>query len=213
MGLEALKPAPGEGRQAARGCLLSLVLHVLALIAVAIVGSLIVGREGSLLVLPFIAFIGVTQWIYIAPVAWLLRRAGSTAIAKGLVIAGALGTLASTLCYGGMGLRSLQYAAETRRIQQEQREHPTDFISTDGVVTAVDDTHFEFKREDGTLVSLQTWPGLDYVFLKANGGYEKKTRDILKPGVRVSVDYSQERGKPPVSASIVRVYEEGAKRP
>ena len=35
---------------------------------------------------------------------------------------------------------------------------------------------------------------------------------MLKPGVRVSVEYSQERGKPPVSPSIVRVYEEGAIR-
>lgn len=35
---------------------------------------------------------------------------------------------------------------------------------------------------------------------------------MVKPGVRVSVEYSQERGKPPVSASIVRVYEEGARR-
>jgi len=41
-------------------------------------------------------------------------------------------------------------------------------------------------------------------------GYENRTRDILKPGVRVSVEYSQDRGKPPDSASIVRVYEEGA---
>ena len=47
------------------------------------------------------------------------------------------------------------------------------------------------------------------MLLKKNGGYENRTRDILKPGVRVSVDYSQERGQPPVSASIVRVYEEG----
>jgi hypothetical protein len=79
------------------------------------------------------------------------------------------------------------------------------------VVTVVDDTHFEFRRDDGTVVSLLTWQGLDYVLLKSNGGYENRTRDILKQGVRVSVDYSQERGKSPVSASIVRVYEEGAR--
>jgi hypothetical protein len=48
--------------------------------------------------------------------------------------------------------------------------------------------------------------------LKKDGGYETKTRDILKPGVRVKADYSHERGKLPVSASIVRVYEEGARR-
>ena len=212
MRLKALKPAPGEGRGVAGGCLLSLVLHPLALIAIGIVGSLIQRNEGSLLVLPFIAFVGVTQWIYILPVAWLMRRRGRTAMAKGLVISGGLVMLASTLCYGGMGLMSLQNAAETERIRQQEREHPRDYVSVDGVVTVVDDTHFEFRRDDGTVVSLLTWPGLDYVFLKKDGGYEKRTRDMLKPGVRVSVDYSQERGKPPVDASIVRVYEEGARR-
>jgi hypothetical protein len=70
-------------------------------------------------------------------------------------------TFASTLCYGVVGLMSLQNASETRRIQQEER-----------------------------------------------CGYENRTRDILKPGVRVSVEYLQERGKPPDSASIVRAYEE-----
>jgi hypothetical protein len=211
MGLNALKPTSGEGRGVARGFLLSLVLHPVAFVVIGIIGTWIDRREGALLVLAFLAFIGIAQWIYIGPAAWLLRRRGSTAIAKGVVIGGSLVTLASTLCYGGMGLLSLQNAADVQRIRQEEREHPRDFISTDGVVTVVDDTHFEFRRDDGTVVSLLTWQGLDYVFLKKNGGYEKRTRDILKPGVRVSVDYSQERGKPPVSASIVRVYEEGAR--
>ncbi len=212
MGLKALKPAAGEGRGVAGGCLLSLLLHPVALVVIGIIGSAIDRREGALLVLPFLAFIGLTQWLYVGPAAWLLRWRGRMAIAKGVVIGGGLVTLASTLCYGGMGLLSLQNAAEVQRIQQAEREHPHDYVSTDGVVTAVDEAHFEFRRDDGTMVSLLTWQGLDYIFLKKNGGYEKRTRDILKPGVRVSVDYSQERGKPPVSASIVRVYEEGARR-
>ena len=139
------------------------------------------------------------------------RRRGSIAVAKGLLIGGSLVTLASAICYGGIGLMSLQYAAESQRIQQYEQEHPHDYISAKGVVTVVDDTHFEFQRDEGTVVSLRTWDGLDYVFLKADGGYEQRTRDMLKPGVRVSVEYSQERGKPPDSASIVRVYEEGRK--
>lgn len=211
MKLTALKPDPGEGRGVARGFLLALVLHPVAFVVIAIIGASI-ARDGALLVLPFLMFVGITQWIYIGPAAWLLRRRGSTAMAKGVAIAGALVTLASTLCYGGMGLLSLQNRAEVQRIQQADREHPRDYISTDGVVTAVDDKYFEFRREDGTVVSLETWQGMDYIFLKANGGYEKRTRDMLKPGVRVSVEYSQERGKPPMSASIVRVYEEGARR-
>ena len=209
MGLKALKPAPGEGRGVARGFVLSLLLHPLALIVVGIIGTLIDRQEGALLVLPFLVFIGVTQWIYLAPVAWLLKRSGSPAVAKGVVIGGGLLTLACSLCYGGFALVSLQNVAEVRRIQQYDREHPRDYISTDGVVSFVDDTHFEFRRDDGTVVSLLTWKGLEYVFLKKDGGYEIRTRDMLKPGVRISVEYSQERGQAPVSASIVRVYEEG----
>jgi hypothetical protein len=210
MGLSDLKPVSGETRGVARGALLSFLLHLVAFVVLGVVGTAIDRNEGVLLVLPFLTLIGLTQWIYLGPAAWLLRRRGSTAIAKGVVISGGLVTLASTLCYGGMGVLSLQNAAEVRRIQQDEREHPRDYISAGGVVTVVDDTHFEFRRDDGTVVSLLTWQGLDYVLLKKNGGYEKRARDILKPGVRVSVEYSQEREQPPVSPSIVRVYEDGA---
>jgi hypothetical protein len=212
MGLKALKPAPGEGRGVAGGFILSLFLHPVAVIVMAIVGGLL-AREGALLFVPFLALIGLTQWIYIAPLAWWVRRIGSPAMAKGLVLGGCLVALVNTLCYGGIALVSLQDAAVTRRIQQEERDHPRDYISVNGVVTVVDDTHFEFRREDnGTVVSLKTGQGLDYIFLKKDGGFERRTRDMLKPGVRVSVEYSQERGKPPEFASIVRVYEEGAQR-
>ena len=210
MALKDLKPAPGEGGRVAGGFILSFLMHIPALIAVGVIGSFIDKNEGYLLFLPFIAVIGLAEWIYLWPSAWLLRRRGATAIAKGILIGGGVVTLGSTVCYGGMGLMTLQYASESARIQQNERDHPMDFVSADGVVTVVDDKHFEFKRDDtGEVVSLQTWAGLDYVFLKANGGYEKRTRDILKPGVRVAIDYSFDRGKPPVSASIVRVYEEG----
>jgi hypothetical protein len=196
-----------------RGFLLSLLLHPAALVLLAIMARAVAGDDGALVALVvFLAAIGLTQWIYLTPVAWRLRRRGATATAKGVVIGGCVVTLGSTLCYGGMGLKSLQNAADDRRFHQDARDHPRDSISTDGVVTAVDDAHFELRREDGTVVSLRTWPGLDYILLKKDGGYEKRTRDILKPGVRVRVDYSQERGKPPDSASIVRVYEEGATR-
>ena len=49
------------------------------------------------------------------------------------------------------------------------------------------------------------------ILVAAVGRARMITGDMLKPGVRVSVEYSQERGKPPDSASIVRVYEEGRK--
>jgi len=207
--LEDLKPVSGETRGAVLGVLLSLLLHLVAFVAIIAVGTAIDRNEGALLALPFLVSIGLSQWIYIGPIAWLLRRR-QTGMAKGLVISGGLLTFASTLCYGGMGLMWLQNASETQRIEQEARDHPRDYISAQGVVTSVDDSHFEFRRDDGSMVSLRTFEGLDYVFLKRAGGYERRTRDILKPGVRVSVEYSQERGQPPDSASIVRVYEEGA---
>jgi hypothetical protein len=209
MRLRALKPVAGEGRGVALGFFLTLVLHFAAFMTIAIIGAAIEGRQdGALLVLPFLALIGLAQWTYLAPAAWLFWRRGWTGTSKGVVISGALMLLFNVLFYGGLGLRSLQYNAEVQRIQQDERDHPQDEISAEGVVTLVDDSHFEFRRDDGTVVSLQTWDKLDYIVLKKDGGGEKRTRDVLKPGARVSVEYSQERGKPPVSASIVRVYEQ-----
>ena len=134
MGVKDLKPVRGEGRGVALGVILSVVLQVAALVVIAIIGTAIGGREGALLTLPFIALVGLTQWIYLGPAAWLLRRRGAAAMAKGVVIAGGLVTLGSTLCYGGMGLMTLQQGAEVQRLKQDERAHPSDFISTDGVV-------------------------------------------------------------------------------
>jgi hypothetical protein len=209
MELKALKPVAGEGRGVVLGFVLTFFLHLVAFMAIAIVGTVHSGPDGALLVLPFLALIGIAQWFYLAPAAWLFWRRGWTGTAKGVVIAGGLMLLLNGLYYGGLGVRTLQYNAEVQRIQQDERDHPHDYISTQGVVTLVDDSHFEFTRDDdGTVVSLQTWDKLDYIVLKKGGGGEKRTRDVLKPGARVSVEYSQERGKPPVSASIVRVYEQ-----
>jgi hypothetical protein len=211
MGITALKPAAGDGPGIALGVFLSLVLHFVAFIAVAMIGDAMDPRQGAYFVLPFLVFIGIAQWPYLAPFAWLLWRRGWTGTAKGVIIAGVLLLIFNGLFYVGLQLRSVQSDAEAQRIQRYERAHPTDLISANGIVLVVDANHFEFKRDDdGSVVSLQTWNGLDYVLLKKNGGYEKKTAEILKPGVRVSVDYSQEREKPPVSANIVRVYEDGA---
>ena len=169
MSLKTLKP--GEGRYVVVGFVLSFFLHLVALVGIGIVGSWIEPRDGALLVLPFITFMGVTQWIYLGPAAWLLRWRGSTALATGVLIAGGFVTLANALYYVGFGLQSLQYNAEVRRIQQREREHPWDSFSVDGVVTLVDDKHFEFRREDdGTVLSLLTWEGLQYIFLRKDGG-------------------------------------------
>lgn len=213
MGLKTLLPARGEGRGVTRGVLLSLLLHPLALIAVGLIGSRIDRRDGYLLVLPFLAFLGIAQWIYIAPMAWWLRRRQAPTMAKGVVLGACAVTLLDVVVYGGIFMVSLANLAEVKRIEQYEREHPTDYFDRNGILTLVDDTHFEFKAEDdGSIVSLLTWPELQYVFLKKDFGYEIRTREMLKPGVRVNVEYSQERGKPPLSPMIVRVYEDGARR-
>jgi hypothetical protein len=86
MTLEALKPERGEGCGVIRGVLFSIVLHPIAWIVVGIIGTAIQRQEGSLLVLPFIALVGLTQWLYLGPAIWWLRRRGSTAAAKGVLI-------------------------------------------------------------------------------------------------------------------------------
>src|SRR5262245_3159997 len=101
MKLKNLKPAPGEGRGVTLGVVLSFFLHPVAIIAVALVGSAI-ESGGGLIALPFLAFIGATEWIYLLPAAWLLRRRGKAAIAKGVLIGGSLVLLLCTLCYGGI---------------------------------------------------------------------------------------------------------------
>src|SRR4029453_17548013 len=102
-----LKPAAGEGRGVARGVVLSVLLHPAALILIGIIGSAFDRNEGALIALPFLVLIGLTQWLYLGPVAWLLRRRGSTAAAKGVVIGGSVVTLASGLCFGGFAVLSL----------------------------------------------------------------------------------------------------------
>ncbi len=209
MRLKDLKPATGEGGRVGLGFLLTFVLHFIAFVVVAMIGGAVDPHEGALTVLPFLALIGIAQWLYLGPVIWWLRRRGSIAVMKGVTIGGGLMMLGNGLCYGGMGLLSLRSAADTQRIQQYERDHPRDAISAKGVVTLVDTAHFEFRRDDdGSVISLQTWGGTDYALLKKDGGYEPRTRDILTPDAHVSVDYVQERGKPPGSASTVRVYEE-----
>lgn len=124
MAFRDLMPGPDEARGVAIGFILSFFLHPIALIAVALIGTAIEPASGGLIALPFLAFIGVTQWLYVLPIFWLLRRRGRRALAKGVLIGGALVFLASSLCYGGLAFLSMQDVASVRRIQQNERDHP-----------------------------------------------------------------------------------------
>jgi hypothetical protein len=210
--LRALKPNPGEGRGVALGCLASVALHFLALIVVAILGGMFLGNEGSYLALLFLALIPVTQWIYLAPFAWLLGRRGSAAIAKGIWLSGSLVVLLVALCWGGMGLRGLMDRAQFERSQEFARQNPMELVKVRGIVTEINFTHIEVRQEDGTPVSMTRHASTEYIWLKADGGYEKRTDEIVKPGVRVICD-TWKTPNNPLSASMVRVLEPGAERP
>jgi len=79
------------------------VLHVVASVAVILVGQM-TNPEGALVVLFLWATLGLSQWIYLAPAALLARLVGWTGVMKGLLLAGAIVTLMSAMCWGTMML-------------------------------------------------------------------------------------------------------------
>ena len=161
MAFRDLMPGPDEARGVAIGFILSFFLHPIAVIAVALIGTAIEPASGGLIALPFLAFIGVTQWLYVLPVFWLLRRRGRRALAKGVLIGGALVFLASSLCYGGLAFLSMQEVATVRSVQQNERDHLREYASTDGIVMLGDDTHFDAVRSglDGAKTTPQIMRG------------------------------------------------------
>jgi hypothetical protein len=99
---QALKRAPGQGRGVARGVLLSLFLHPIAFVVIAVAGTATDLNRGALIVGYFVVYLGIAQWVYLLPAAWLFRRRGATGAAKGVLIGGGLTMLVNTLCYGLM---------------------------------------------------------------------------------------------------------------
>ncbi len=102
-------PRPrGEALPIAGGLLSAGALHVLASILIVVIGSAATkSGEGAYAILFFWAGIGLAQWVYLLP-AWLLARVlGFRAFGKGLLIAGAVVTLLSALCWGSLGIGSL----------------------------------------------------------------------------------------------------------
>ena len=64
-----------------------------------VLGTLLLGKDGNFIVLPFWLLLGAAQWIYIAPLAMLLKRLDRTGIAKGPACCGQAELLAlATAC-------------------------------------------------------------------------------------------------------------------
>jgi hypothetical protein len=98
----------GEALPIVGGLFATGALHVVASILVVVIGSAATQRgDGAYLIFFFWAGIGLAQWVYLLP-AWLLARAlGWRAFGKGLLIAGAVGTLLNAMCWGTIGLGSV----------------------------------------------------------------------------------------------------------
>jgi hypothetical protein len=194
------------------GLALTLGLHVAAgiavLIAAGIAGALQPRSETALaIVIIFLAGLGLWQWLYVAPVAWIARRAGFAGLAKGLWIGGALGTLLAALWYGGMILMGVasRLAPPRPAATADSRS-----LHVQGLVESLDDTTLVVRTADG-VSTLRVGPSTDYILLKAPAGHERVTAASLRAGARVSVDAWRSGAE--ASASIVRIVEEGREMP
>jgi hypothetical protein len=207
-------PAPRrEGAAVLGGLALTGVLHVAASIAVIAIGSASTKSqhsEGALVVLFFWAAIGIAQWVYMLPAALIARRAGWTGVAKGLWIGGALGTLLTALCWGGMGVSAL-LGSLASRVPSASVPVTSSSVDVQGSVVSVTPESVVVKQADGSEVTVTLWSGLEYIRLETNGGYLKTTQAALVPGARVSIDAN--RGPAGVAASLVRVLDEGRAMP
>jgi hypothetical protein len=81
------------------------VLHAVASVALMVAGLLFDrsgGSGGGYWFLGLWMLLGLAQWVYVAPAALFARSRGWRAVAKGLWIGGAIGTLLTGLCWGGL---------------------------------------------------------------------------------------------------------------
>lgn len=89
-----LRRNPGTGLNGVGGALLGLALSVL-------LHALLAGPMNHL-VRPALAYVGLTQWLYLTPAAWLAGRAGYPMVRRGLLLGGASTLLLNAVAYGIM---------------------------------------------------------------------------------------------------------------
>lgn len=200
--LRSLKPARGEWVPAGLGCLGTAFLNLVAFQVVAMLGAAFAGKDGALIAIPFSFLLWLVQWLYLVPLARLFRRAGSNALAKGLLLGG---WLLVALCGVAVVVYGAMYSAnrtESERVRRYQQEHPIVNRELRGTIVAADAQHIEVETADGVVsVGLQ---GSTHYVRPGPYGNQATTIDIAKVGAAVSIDaYSMDGG--PLYASYVRL--------
>jgi hypothetical protein len=193
--LESLIPAKGEGLPFAGGCMGTGCLHVVASGLLIGLGAGFLGQEGSLIVLPFWVFIGLFQWIYLVPVALLLRRLRFQGATKGVWVGGVVGVLLTALYWAGLAAMGVVYHQQAEEAQEFARKHPLVHRDVTGTIVAADDTRLDVQTAEG-VVSIGLASTTHYIRTNGRFGNEAATRAIVKVGSPVRVEASSFDGGP-----------------
>ena len=191
----SLKPAPGEALPYAGGCLSTGCLHGVASIAVMAVGTSLGGRDGYLIALPFWLFLGVFQWVYLAPIALVLGRLRFAGARKGVWAGGLVVLALNVLYWAGMGTAALVYQQKAAEVKRFADAHPITRRQLAGTVAAIDAGHIEVRSADG-VVSVELRSTTYYLRRDPTLGNLKTPFDSVRVGRTVTVDASSYDGGP-----------------
>jgi hypothetical protein len=184
--LKSLTPAKSEALPCTGGCLATGCLHAIASVLLIGYGTTFLGQEGGLIVLPFWVFLGVFEWIYLAPLALLLRRLRFVAASKGVWLGGVLVILMTGLYWGGLGVMSLVYWRQAQVARQFAKEHPLIDHEVSGTIVAADAKHIEVQTSEG-VVSVGLGSATHYIRTNGPFGNTKAAPDIVKVGAPVVI--------------------------
>jgi hypothetical protein len=184
---ESRNDATGKPIPLAAGCLGTGCLHVVVSLVVMGVGSALLGREGPLIVLPFWLFLGVAQWIYLAPAALALNRLGHAATARGVWLGAWLVVVLNVVYWAGLGVRTLFYQREVEAVKRFEQEHPITHRDVAGTIVVATASRIDVRTPEGIL-SVELRPTTHYIQTNGPFGNTKATPDIVKVGAAVVVD-------------------------
>ena len=159
------------------------------------VGSALLGRESPLVVLPFWLFLGVAQWIYIAPAALVLKRLGHRATARGVWLGAGLVVVLNVVYWAGLGVRTLLYQREVEAVKRFEEEHPIRHRDVAGTIEAATASRIDVRTPAG-IVSVELRPTTHYIQTNGPFGNTKTTPAIVKVGAAVVVDAASFDGGP-----------------
>ena len=191
----SLRPGAGERLPFAGGCLATGCLHTVVSLAIMVIGGGRFGGEGSLLVLPFWLFLGVAQWVYLAPFGLVLGRLRIVGARKGVWFGGLLVVLLNALYWAGMGVATIVYRQKAAEVQSFAAAHPITHRKLTGSVAAIDAKRIDVQMAENTVsVALQSTT----TYLRDGGPKvrERVTRDAVRVGAAVVVEASSYAGGP-----------------